>query len=619
MVKTVTPKVDRATIFSGTAQISGTLNEEVAGAIIYVYLNTRRVATAFTRADSLSVKSWQVNISEFVFVGGIQRVKFGDQLYVKARAVGKDVSDSTIVYIVGGIDQPRAPYAQDDLSKAPSPIYERQRYIAGDVPLLNGITPFNADLSNNIAEGVAISIYVNSTFLANTQSNKMGHWTFDLLGVSDSPLLPLSKNDLVTARALRYSVAQDGAKTELLAPSVESPATEVLSGFFQTRLFSYLPAVMQDDDKQTGDLQNFIQILALTQDEVKSLIDQFTDIFDIEHCDSKYFDALAYLLGYPLNRLDSIESQRFQLKNAVELWKWKGTFEVFKILFYMLDYDLSIQELWTDNYSLFYPTVMTNTYTDYVYKDDAGNPLPPPDNSSYLLENGGNWYKSPYFGLRIQPLSIMVPTPIYPYNTDPVACPMESSGTSVSFSTEDLKYLMERIDYFRPAHTVLDYIMFVIPFVECGPIPTEQTEMDVDWYPEEPGWYLPYCLPDDPIYYRDAIRSTRLDGKGLLALGVTRKEPGLHSSTDPTINMKRLPERGYCHPQEDFYWDESPIEEETYHFIMHRDGLGVGGYPVGSPIGVVDMNDWPSRNPYYPPTRDQTYEYASRLVITTHV
>jgi phage tail-like protein len=615
MAKTATPTVDRATIFEATTQISGTLNEEVAGTIIYIYLNMRRIATAFTTAYTATQKRWIVSTSDFVFGGGIQRVKRGDRLYVQAKAVGKDKSDPTIVYIVGGIDQPCPPYVQEDPSQEKTAIYERQRYIAGDVPLLNGITPFNADIPSRVAEGVTISIYVNGTFLATTQSNKVGHWTFDLYTVQDSPLLPLEKNDLVTARATRYSVAEDGTKTEVLAPSAESQPAEVLGSFFQTRLFDYLPATMRDEDV-TGDLKNFTKILAVTQDEVKSLVDQFTDIFDIDHCDPKYFDALAYLLGYPLNRLDSIESQRFQIRNAVELWKWKGTFEVFKILFYMLDYDITIQELWTNDYELFFPTVMNSTYTEYVYTDDTGLPVDPPDDAPELLENGGTWYKSPYFGVRIEPLVEMGTTPTYPYQTDPVNCPTESNAKAISFSPEDLKYLMERIDYFRPAHTVLDYIMFVLPLVECGPIPEEHIEWDVDWYPEEPGWYLPYCLPDDPIYYRDGLRSTRPDGKGLLILGVTRDPDGLHPSTDPTILMKRLPERGYCHPGETLEWYESPTEEENYYFVMKRDGLGIGGYPVGEDIGTVDINDWPSRNSFDPPTRNQTYRYASRLVVT---
>lgn len=619
-MQTTIPAVDRTTIFEGTQQISGTLGTEAVGTLVYVYFNAKRVATVFTFADTNNQRRWTTPLTAFAFGGGQQKVKLGDKFYFVAKAVGKDKSGPSIIYTVSGIDQPSPPYVQTDPSQAPAQIYERERYLAGDVPLLNEVTPFNPDLGINVPEGVAVSIYVNGTFLGTAQSDRIGHWTFDTWSVQDSPLLPLEKTDVVTARATRYSVDPNtGAKMEILAPSAESVGAEVLSGFYQNRLFDFLPVQMKDDDATTGDLQSFIKVLALTLDEVKTYVDQFTDIFDIDRCDPKYFDALAYLLGYPLNRLDSVQSQRFQIKNAVELWRRKGTFEVFKILFYLLEYNLTIVELWTDNYQTFYPTVMDANYVHPIYTDGHGNPVPPPDNSSYLLENGGAWYKSPYFGLVIQPFTEYGPTPTYPYQTDPVACPVESSTQKIAFSPEDLKYLIERIDYFRPAHTVMDYIEFTFPIVECGPIPEDPWELDVSWQPQEPGWYLPYCDPDDPIYYRDSLRSTRADGKGLLALGVTRDPAGLHPSTDPTINMKRLPGRGYCHPGEDLEFIESSIEEENYYYYMRRDGMGLGGYPIGEPIGTPDINDWPSRNSFYPPTRDQTYRYASRLVIRKEI
>jgi len=609
--KTTAPVVDRLTLSDHTSQVMGFLDDENSGAIVYVYLNTKRVATVFTILDSNGRKRWRAETSDFAFGGGVQHVKSGDHFYFQAKAVGKDKSDPTKIYTVLGIDQPDTPYTQADLSQPLGNIYESERYLVGDVPLFNGTDLFMSDISNNVEEGVTVSVYVNGTFLGITQSDRTGHWTFDTLSVPDSPLLPLTKNDRVTARAIRYAVnPADGLKTEVLVPSAESQPAIVLGNFYTQRLFDFLPAQMQTDDKISGDLQVFTKILGMTMDEVKSFIDQFTDIFDIDRCDTKYFDALAYLLGYPLNKQDSFESQRFQLKNAVELWKRKGTFEVFRILFYLLDFDITITELWTEDYALFFPTIMASNRVDYLYYDDQNNPLPPPDTAPELLENGGTWYKSPYFGIHIDPLVQYTPTPGYPYKTDPVACPMESNTFAIAFSPEDLKYLLERVDYFRPAHTVLDYIAFMFPIFECGPIPDDPMELDVDWYPQDPGWYAPYCLPDDPIYYRDGHHSTRPDGKGTLDLGVMRDLTGLHPSTDPTINMKRLPERGYCHPGEILEFASESDTEEPYYFTMLRNGFGMSIADL-----APDMNDWPSRDPYDPPLRDGKYRYASRLLV----
>lgn len=620
---TTIPIVDRNTLVAKTSQIVGFIpvSAESPGTIIYAYRNTRRAATAFlsnvqTVINGVAYYIWQVKKEDLSFGGGIQNIEKGDSFYFQAKAVGKDKSDATVVYTVEGIDQPSTPYVQDDMSQPPRPVYERDSVIQGDVPLMNDtgtLVPVQYLADSIYAEGVAVSVYVDNAFVARVQSDRNGHWSLDLMTV-DSPLLPLNKKQQITVRATRLSKLNSPPPGP--APSVESRPAKVLSGFYQTRLFDYYPENMKADDVQVGgDLRNFTQVLAVTMDEVKSLVDQFPDIFNIDRCDPKYFDSIATLLGYPLNRLDSIESQRFQIRNAVEFWRRKGIFEVFRIMFYMLDYQISIAEMWTKDYLTFSPTVR-DLSGFFVYVDGSGNPVPPPDTSPYLLENGGEWYKAPYFALQITPTTIFDATPEYPYQTDGPNCPLETNTKAIALSEADLRYLLERIDYFRPAHTVLDYISFFFPILECGPIPQDILMWDVEYDPTDPGWYGAYCLPDDPIYYRDGLTSTRPDGKGTLTLGVTRDPSGLHPSTDPTINMKRLPARGYCHPGEYLEFETGATEEETYWFPMIRDGVD---YPVGFPIGIVDITDWPSRDPLTaPPTRDgKSYRYASVLHLST--
>lgn len=624
MAKTSTPIVDRSTIFSSSTQLAGFIsNDEVAGnTLVYVYVGTKRVGATTINAATVTLngvvlKTWSVLIRDLSLTNQSHALRRGDTVYVQARGVGKDLSDPTRVYTVDGLDQPDQPYVQEDPSKERRDIFERDRYVSGDVPLLNGVQAFTADVTRGIPAGVSVSVYINRTYLTSVQTDIGGHWVLDTLDQSnpdlaDSPLLPLSKNDIVTARATRYSVAQDGSRTEVLAPSVDSPAAEVRSGFFRSRLFDYYPAVMRTDDS-SGDLKAFTQVLALGMDEMKSFVDQFTDIFAIDRCDPRYLGAIAYLLGYPLNKLDSIESQRFQVKNAAEFWKRKGTTSVFEAIFYLLDYDVHVQELWTRDYVKFYPTVMAPPlYVDPVYHDSGDNPIPPPDTAPELLENGGEWYKSPYFALVIQPASDLVPTPIYPYDTDPVACPLETNSQNIALSISDLRYLLERVNFFRPAHTVLDYLAFTIPIQECGPIPRERLETEVVWKPQEPGWYLPYCEPDDPVYYRDGLRSTRPDGKGLTTLGVTRDPAGLVPPL--SVKMKRRPERGYCHPGESLLVDLAPGTSEYYYFFLNRSGLGEGFYPLGTE--PIDHDCWPSRDSVDPPDRSGKYRYVDRVQVT---
>ena len=624
-MKTETPVVNRASIAKlNTSAITGTLPGGAAGTIIYVYLNMRRAGTTVVQNDAS--RSWYLPIERLSFGGGPAKLQAGNRLYVQARSVGKEVSDPTPVYTIAGLDQPSAPYVLDEIDGMPRSVYERDTRLQGDVPLMLDYTvdppaqvPFVGDTAARIEAGVSVSVYVEGTFLAQVQSDMYGHWVLDLNEHLSHPLLPLKKGQILSVKATRHREPLPGGLPEqYVYPSSESPRVAVRSQFFERRLFDFYPAHWKQDDAALGtaDLANFTKILALTLDDVKSYIDTFPAVFDIDRCDPRYFGAIASLLGYPLNRLDSVESQRLQIRNAIQFWRKKGTTDVFRILFYLLDYHVEMVELWTQDYRTMHP-VETVGYPKAEY------PLGPPNDAPELLENGGTWYKTPYFGIVINPVTSYVPTPKYPYQTDEEACPLETGSASVSLSLDDLRYLLERIDYFRPAHTVLDYVAFHLPFQECGPIPDEKARWDVRWQPADPGWYLPYCEPDDPIYYRDGLRSTRPDGKGTVTLGITRDPHGPNAPQKDHIKMYRLPERGYCHPGEELEFELQPTDTEYYWFPLSRSGLGEGFYRDGHPIDEftpLDKNEWPSRNPLCdPPDRSGRYRYVSRLLMTLSV
>ena len=674
-MNTATPLVDRFSIAKlNTLTILGN-SMEAAGTLIYVYLNMRRAGTTVVQNDAKTLlvatpipngtalpngallpdgtlilpktippdgtilpkgtvylASWKLPIQNLSFGGGPAKLKSGDRLYVQARAVGKEVSLPTTIYTIGGLDQPSAPYVLDEVAGTPRAVYELDTLLQGDVPLLLDYTtipptevPFFPNAAQRVPEGVTVSVYIENTFLAHVQSDYLGHWKLDLAEHLNHPLLPLTKGQILTVKATRNQEPLPGLlPVQVTYPSATSSATMVLSGYFERQLFSYYPAQWKVDDVNlgNGDLANFTKVLALTLDDIKSYIDTFPAIFDIERCDPKYFPAIAALLGYPLNRLDSMDSQRLQIKNAIQFWRRKGTTEVFRILFYLLDYEIEMVELWTQDYKVMFPV-------EAVGYPKAHYPLGPPNNAPELIENGGTWYKSPYFGIIINPLTVYESTrnpdgslKNFPYQIDYENCLWETGASSVSLSLDDLKYLLQRIDYFRPAHCVLDYIAFNLPMQECVPIPYQDPdywEWWVQWVPTEPGWFLPYCNPDDPIYYRDGVTSTRPDKKGTVTLGVTRDPFGPFAPATPAINMKRLPERGYCHPGEELIVDLQPTTTETYTRYLDRSGMGIGFYPMQDPLNpdTIDRNDWPSRDPLTPPPlRDGKYRYTSRLVMS---
>ena len=245
----------------------------------------------------------------------------------------------------------------------------------------------------------------------------------------------------------------------------------VLTQYFRKNLINYVPPEFTYLDSFSGfdDLVNFIQVFAVTMDELKDYIDSFVEIFDIDRCESKYLPSIAAILGYDLNRGDSVESQRRQLKTAVGWYKVKGTHESFKILFYSLGYTIDLWELWTEDYSTFHKFLPSLPAT---VPDDV-----PPDNLD-LIENGGTWYRSPHFAIEF--------TALGPPNLTP----------------EGLRYIESRISQIRPAHTVLEYLRYVLSMTENYEIQSENyyTTIKFPWLDD--GWYTGYCSVPDTVYVR---------------------------------------------------------------------------------------------------------------------
>lgn len=124
--------------------------------------------------------------------------------------------------------------------------------------------------------------------------------------------------------------------------------------WFLDNLLRLLPEEYAYLDRDLGDLKDFLEVIAISFDEFDGFIEDFASIFDVDTCEAKYLPYLAKMLNYPLSERDTVESQRLQLRYAVEGYKRKGLEESFRILFYSLGYIVSLSELWTKNYEQFY-------------------------------------------------------------------------------------------------------------------------------------------------------------------------------------------------------------------------------------------------------------------------
>lgn len=97
-----------------------------------------------------------------------------------------------------------------------------------------------------------------------------------------------------------------------------------MADWFQNNLIDLLPPLYEHKD-ESGDLRSLLSLPAGTLDEIKEAIDRFPDIFDVERCDERFLPLLAYLVGHRYDGTDTPENQRRLIREAVEIYRRKGT------------------------------------------------------------------------------------------------------------------------------------------------------------------------------------------------------------------------------------------------------------------------------------------------------
>lgn len=97
-----------------------------------------------------------------------------------------------------------------------------------------------------------------------------------------------------------------------------------MSDWFKNNLLSLLPPLYAHNDEH-GDLRTFLSLSAGTLDELKQAIDEFPTIFDVDRCDERFLPLLAKLVGLQADATRSPEYQRRRIREAVEIYRRKGT------------------------------------------------------------------------------------------------------------------------------------------------------------------------------------------------------------------------------------------------------------------------------------------------------
>jgi len=92
---------------------------------------------------------------------------------------------------------------------------------------------------------------------------------------------------------------------------------------FADKLYSLLAQVHRQEDN--GDLSDFLAVFAPTLDWLKSLIDDFLELWDIDAVPDEFLPYLGTLIGYPYNYTRDPGVQRKLIRFRIEFYRRKGT------------------------------------------------------------------------------------------------------------------------------------------------------------------------------------------------------------------------------------------------------------------------------------------------------
>ena len=116
-----------------------------------------------------------------------------------------------------------------------------------------------------------------------------------------------------------------------------------MSDWFKDNLLGLLPPLYEHND-EAGDLRTFLSLPAGTLDELKQAIDDFPTIFDVDHCDERFLPLLAKLVGLEVDGTCSPDCQRRRVREAVEIYRRKGTTPAIERDFDALGWQGELQE-----------------------------------------------------------------------------------------------------------------------------------------------------------------------------------------------------------------------------------------------------------------------------------
>lgn len=105
---------------------------------------------------------------------------------------------------------------------------------------------------------------------------------------------------------------------------------------------------IQDRDRQEI-VRNIVDAMQANYELLNDEIEGLLLLTDVDETAEQYLDYIASFLGIELLGLDSIEQKKTLIKNAVAIYKIKGTEQSWEIIFKALGFGADVFELWWDN------------------------------------------------------------------------------------------------------------------------------------------------------------------------------------------------------------------------------------------------------------------------------
>ena len=97
-----------------------------------------------------------------------------------------------------------------------------------------------------------------------------------------------------------------------------------MAPYFEKKLVELLPPLYRERD-ETGDLEAFLNIPATALDELKEHIDRLPELFDVDRCETRFLPLLGEVVGHRFDRQADAETQRRDIREAIEIYRRKGT------------------------------------------------------------------------------------------------------------------------------------------------------------------------------------------------------------------------------------------------------------------------------------------------------